>query len=386
MMTETLPAVVGFEILAVEDSPTQAQELKYILELHGYRVTLARNGVQALSYLNGYKPALVISDINMPEMNGYEFCQKLKTAEATRLIPVILLTSLADIDDVIEGLVCGAHSFITKPYSKNYLLRHIEETLLDTNFDSAGRDTVEVKVNLGGKPRTITTDCQQMLSLLFSVYKAAIHRNKELLDSQEALSLFNEHLELLVEERTAALSSEIVERERLQTVLQALSLNDELTGLNNRRGFMTLAEQHLKLAVRARQDFTLMYMDLDNFKHINDTFGHAQGDQALRTVARVLEQTFRDSDILARFGGDEFTVLCTECDLASGQAAVLRLKAGLKQEVAEAAGLYNLSSSVGLAHFNANSPTSIKELLALADAEMYNNKLRAHKSRERSTG
>jgi two-component system cell cycle response regulator len=367
------------EILIAEDSPTQAEKLRYILERQRYRVTLARDGKQALASLNVYKPALVISDIVMPEMNGYELCQRIKAGERTRDIPVILLTTLSDMEDVFEGLACGADSFITKPYSEDYLLAHIEKFLANRLLHRSESARVGVEIHLAGKSRVITADPQQMLNLLLSTYEAAVHRNTDLIEAQDELSSFNERLEDLVEERTAALLAEIAEREHLQMELHALSLQDELTGLHNRRGFMTLAEQHWRLALRTRQEFTLLYMDMDDLKRINDTFGHAQGDQALRDVARILEQTFRDSDILARMGGDEFTVLFTDCDLASARAAINRLYENLLQINANASRLYNLSLSVGMAHFNASNQASINDLLEQADAEMYVHKQQRRK-------
>lgn len=381
MSDRTNPAHDTVEILVAEDSPAQAEELRYVLEKKGYRVTLARDGRQALACLNGYQPAVVISDIVMPEMNGYELCQRLKAAERTRDIPVILLTALSDTEDLLKGLACGADSFITKPYSDDYLLAHVERTLANTSSRPRERAGIELEIPLAGKTRAITADPQRMVSLLLSTYEAAIHRNAELVQTQSELSSLNEHLEDLVDERTAALSAEIVERERLQSELRTLSLCDELIGLHNRRGFMTLAGQHWRLALRARQEYALLYIDLDNLKHINDTFGHAQGDQALQAVARALEQTFRESDILARIGGDEFTVLFTDCDLASARAAIARLKENMNRNHGNASQLYTLALSVGLAHFNPDNQAGIKELLAQADADMY-----AHKQQSREGG
>jgi len=114
------------DILIVEDSPTQAAQIKYLLESYHYKTEVARDGQQALIWLAEHKPSLVISDIVMPEMNGFELCEKIKSDERTEDIPVILLTSLSDSDEVIEGLSCGANSFITKPYNKEYLISSIK--------------------------------------------------------------------------------------------------------------------------------------------------------------------------------------------------------------------------------------------------------------------
>src|SRR6185369_9600301 len=119
----------GELILIVEDSPTQAEQLRYMLEKHSYRVTVARNGNEALAMMSKVNPGLIISDIVMPEMNGYELCRRVKALDDRRDIPVILLTSLADPHDVIKGLACGADNFITKPYDEDYLVSRIMDVL-----------------------------------------------------------------------------------------------------------------------------------------------------------------------------------------------------------------------------------------------------------------
>ncbi len=359
------------EILAVEDSPTQAEELKHILEQQGYGVTIVRDGQAALTYLSEYRPDLVISDINMPTLNGYQLCQRLKLHADTWLIPVMLLTVLSTIEDVFEGLACGADSFITKPYSKAYLLGQVHQMLTDPSLRPGGRPEVEITFALAGQARVITADPQRMVSLLASICAAATHRNTELVETQDTLRLLNANLEELVEARTAVLSTEIIGRERLQAELQALSLRDELTGLYNRRGFMTLAEQHWRLALRLQQSFAVLYVDVDNFKQINDTFGHAQGDLALPAIARVLEDTFRDSDILARFGGDEFVALLTNCSAVAARAALVRLQTRLDRSNANGTERYQIALSVGLALFEPDRPVGLAALLDEADAQMY---------------
>ena len=207
------------EILAVDDSQTQAEQLKYILEQQGYPVTLTTNGEQALALLNEHQPALVISDIIMPEMDGYELCRRIKGDERLRDIPVILLTSLSNAEDVLEALACGADSFVTKPYNKDYLLAHIQQILANWKLRNSDRVRVGVEILLKGKRRFISADQQQMLGLLLSTYEAAVQRNTELAQTQDELSALNEHLEDLVNQRTAALSAEIAERQRAEEAL-----------------------------------------------------------------------------------------------------------------------------------------------------------------------
>ncbi len=217
------------EVLAVEDSPTQAERLRYLLEQHHYRVTGASSGKQALAFLGERKPALVVSDIVMPEMNGYELCQRIKSDERTQDVPVILLTSLSGSEDVLEGLACGADRFITKPFSEDYLLSQVEQVLGSKRLRKGVR--VRVEVTVAEKQRFISADQQQMLSLLISSYEAAVHRNIELVQAQDELSSLNEHLEELVEERTAALSAEIAERKQAE---EALTVRSEELVRSNR--------------------------------------------------------------------------------------------------------------------------------------------------------
>jgi len=161
----------------------------------------------------------------------------------------------------------------------------------------------------------------------------------------------------------------------LQTELGNLALMDELTGLYNRRGFLALAERQLKLARRAGRSVLLFFIDVDGMKEINDVFGHAEGDAALKCTAEALETTFRDSDVIARFGGDEFAALAIE---ASGQNEATirdRLTEYLKSASRKDSSC-EFSVSLGTARFDPWNPTSIRELIAEADRAMYEQKRR----------
>lgn len=118
-------------ILIAEDSRTQAEQLSFLLEQHGYRVAIAANGKQALLSAQAQIPSLIISDIMMPEMDGYELCKAIKSDENLKDIPVILVTTLSDAQDVIRGLECGADNFIRKPYDERYLMSRIDYLLMN---------------------------------------------------------------------------------------------------------------------------------------------------------------------------------------------------------------------------------------------------------------
>jgi len=161
----------------------------------------------------------------------------------------------------------------------------------------------------------------------------------------------------------------------LQAELGSLALTDELTGLYNRRGFMAVAERQLKLERRSGRGMLLFVLDVDRLKHINDSFGHSEGDRALKRTADVLEETFRDSDVVARLGGDEFAVLAIEASGHSEATIKTRLFECLKSISAEQS-IYEISLSLGVARFDPSNRTSIGELMVKADQAMYEQKRR----------
>lgn len=165
-----------------------------------------------------------------------------------------------------------------------------------------------------------------------------------------------------------------MERHRLVTALRSLSVIDDLTGLYNRRGFMDLGEQHLKLARRSGRGLTLVYCDVDRFKEINDTLGHPQGDRALRKVTELLRSSFRRSDIVGRLGGDEFAVLALEVSGEDEGMLVSRIRRKLEAFNSLEAEPFALSLSLGMARFDRDTGGSLNDLLARADEAMYGEK------------
>src|SRR5216684_659667 len=172
----------------------------------------------------------------------------------------------------------------------------------------------------------------------------------------------------------SALKQTLLDRE-----LRYLALTDDLTCLYNRRGFFAAAAQQLKLASRNAQNLLLLFCDLDNLKKINDSYGHLEGDLALIRTADALEHAFRDSDILARIGGDEFVVLASEATSQTQEVLLRRLEESLKQFNAGES-RYELSLSVGVAPFDPKRPISLGELMAQADEAMYVQKRSHQKS------
>jgi signal transduction histidine kinase/FixJ family two-component response regulator len=193
------------EILIVEDSPTQAMELEYILGQSAYIVYIARDGEEALALINQHKPVIVISDIVMPGMDGFELCKHIKENELLKNIYVILLTTLSEPKDVIKSLQCGADKFLTKPYDEELLLSTVEHLLYDSSLPDSEKAEKVIEVLYDGQKYSIHSSRMQIISLLISTYEAAVIKNIQLIRTQDELKMLNKNLEERVKERTADL-------------------------------------------------------------------------------------------------------------------------------------------------------------------------------------
>ncbi|MDY0191751.1 MAG: ATP-binding protein [Desulfuromonas sp.] len=181
-------------IIIVEDSPTQAEQLQYLLTKNDYKVKVASNGIEALAHLEECRPLAVISDIVMPEMDGYELCRQIKSNPDLQGIPVILLTSLSEPDDVIIGLESGADYFIIKPYKEKYLLSRLHYIIANRHLGSGDCAQMGLEIFFRERKYFINSDRLQILNLLLSTYETAIQKNQELQVATEELQLLNEQL------------------------------------------------------------------------------------------------------------------------------------------------------------------------------------------------
>lgn len=188
------------KILVVEDSRTQAELLKNILEKHGYVPSLAENGKHALEMIGAVQPEVIISDILMPVMNGYEFCRAIKKDTRYRHIPVILLTMLSDTQDVIQAMESGADNFIIKPCQEEYILSRLTTILkpgTPSRSDAVREEPVDIE--LSGKTYTISHDRRQIIELLLSSFEAAVQQRQEVLKAQGRLADANEEANLYLD-------------------------------------------------------------------------------------------------------------------------------------------------------------------------------------------
>jgi len=160
----------------------------------------------------------------------------------------------------------------------------------------------------------------------------------------------------------------------LQERLREMSNSDELTGLYNRRGFYAIAQQQLKVANRAKGEVALLFADMDKFKSINDQWGHQKGDEALVSMAVILKQTFRESDLIARISGDEFALLLIDTPEKNMSIVFNRLQKNIDAFNIHSGGMFNLSLSIGMSVYYHDRPCSVDELLRQADRRMYEQK------------
>ncbi|MBF7072978.1 EAL domain-containing protein [Glaciecola sp. MH2013] len=262
----------NYSILAVDDDPTNINVIVSHLKPLNAKMLVATSGAAALEIISSAPPDLIVLDINMPNMSGLEVCRQIKANPANKHIPILFLTGSEK--DISEAFAVGGVDYIIKPVRSEELIARVNTHLtLSTLVDSLDKANV----------------------MLESV---------------------NESLEIKVAERTKDLVAanvnlrrEIDERRRLQDKLTYLSNHDFVTRMYNRNSMEIEVRQVMEAAESNDANYYFLFIDLDQFKVVNDTCGHIAGDELLRQVADLLRNLFSNDDIIGRMGGDEFAVL-----------------------------------------------------------------------------
>jgi diguanylate cyclase (GGDEF)-like protein len=293
-------------ILVVDDIQLNRKLLKTYLEGAGYEVIQAEDGLQALKRIEEDGPDLILLDIMMPKMNGYQVCRRIKAEERTNFLPVIMVTALNELEDKIKGMDAGADDFICKPFNKLELLARVKSLL----------------------------------------------RIKQLHDA----------LELKIEELEAA-----------KDQLRQLAVTDGLTELYNYRYFKEQLHQEISRAQRHKLHVSIAMIDIDYFKHYNDTHGHPAGDVVLKKIARLLHDNIRRIDVAARYGGEEFALILVETDKQAAGFVANKIRNLIEQHrfsFEETQPNGKLTISMGVATFPHDGQTP-EELVAQADQRLY---------------
>ena len=410
------------EILVVDDRQDNLDDMQELLEAIEQPVRCVDSGAKALDYLAQGEVALVLLDVQMPRMDGFEVARRMRNDPHTRLIPIIFISGMAQTDEILnQGYGAGAMDFIAKPVQpamllhkvralleheryRRELLRMAQQLERERAFNASILDnTAEGILVVGeeGRIRFANPAITRMLGCQENELTGS-----DLLDwidvggavQWQASSFYQhwqrrEHLRLhdanlrtregrlvpvalscspLPDEGRGmvllALDMSVVRD--LHRQLESLVITDALTGLLNRRGFLQELQAAISRHQRTGQKAALLYLDLDGFKRINDNLGHERGDQVLRQVSGQLKSCLRPYDRLARIGGDEFTVILDSL-VSPDEAASVAQK--LVQQVAEQAGAGDLSGlgvSIGIACLPADGST-VEDLLRAADTAMY---------------
>lgn len=371
-------------VVVVDDSRTQAAMLRQLLQQNGYEVFTAFDGEQALRAVDEHQPDVVIADIVMPVMDGYEMCQTLKADPILAQTPVILLTALQDPTDIVRGLQAGADYYLTKPYQSDYVLSTLEGVLSRPETSARTEDALEVEVQ--GQRYYVRSSRQQMLNLLLSTYGSAVQQNQVLTHTQHELRTVNEKL-IGQRQQIEAQQRELRE---INERLKKQATRDSLTGLRNRRAMLERFHEELDRARRRQEPLSLALLDVDAFKQFNDTFGHQAGDVVLREVADLIESHARVTDLAARYGGEEFVLLLPATDASTALSATERVREAIasapwcERPVTISAGIATLTpealrtpetpDDAPPKPADPREPNELTVLLARADAALYTSK------------
>ncbi|MDJ1179274.1 diguanylate cyclase [Roseofilum sp. BLCC_M91] len=329
MTTESEP--MGGDILIVDDLPDNLRLLSQMLTQQGYKVRKAINGEMAIASCTAQLPDLILLDINMPGMNGYQVCDRLKASPMTAEIPIIFLSALDEANHKLQAFKSGGLDYITKPFQVEEVLARVEHQ--------------------------ITLCCQQ----------------KKL------------------KEELQKLKQEVNQQQQTQQNLERLVTLDELTQLSNRRHFNDYLKQEWKrlfsLPSYTRgysQALSLILADVDYFKLYNDTYGHVKGDRCLQRVAQTMKRVVTHSGALvARYGGEEFAVILPNAssDYALQVAELIRVEVeALNIPHRQSQVSSYVTVSLGVACRFPNSDLSPEDLIASADRSLYHAKQQGRNS------
>lgn len=298
-------------IIAVDDEPTSLLLLERHLVKAGHEVITARDGREALALALEYNPHIVVSDWMMPDMDGLELCRALRRFRSGRGMYFLLLTAQGEDDRIVEGFEAGIDDYIVKPF----------------------------------KPRILS---------------ARVRAGLRVVKLQEQ-----------VERDKKAQNEQVAKLAVMARKLRAAALTDPLTNLPNRRYAMQRLEEDWALWNRESQPMSVVMMDIDFFKRVNDEFGHDAGDEVLRQTAEVMRNACRKGDICARIGGEEFLVICTKTPLAGAVQCAERLRAAVEAHVVKFESFDgNITLSIGVSEAAAGM-SSLDELLKAADEATY---------------
>lgn len=303
------------EILLVDDTPANLDVLLEHLDNHQFNISVALNGQEAIDLAQENVPDVIMLDVMMPGIDGFETCKRLKDNELTQNIPIIFMTALSDNENVIKGFEVGGVDYVIKPLQYQEVLARLNTHL---------------------------TIRQQQLTLEQAI--------RELSEKNEIITAQSGKLELIA--RT-----------------------DPLTGLGNRRDFLERLEQERAASIRSGKMFSVVIADIDRFKEFNDKFGHKCGDSVLVNVAKTLQSLLRKQDNIARWGGEEFVLLLRETTAEQAYILIERLRTEVENtNTFCGSDCTPLKATVTFGICEYQDTLSLNDCLSLADKALYQGK------------
>ncbi len=438
------------QILVVDDVLANIKLLEAKLASEYYDVIIAKDGFEAIQQAKTNKPDLILLDVMMPGMDGFEACRKIKEDVNLAHIPVVMVTALSEKSDRLKGLEAGADDFLTKPINDMALFARVrslirikvlldELRLRDKTGIQMGIKPVEANTNVDGARIMLLDDDdvqgKQIVSKLSEIYQVEWVKDPEELlpkaiagsfdavlistlltdidglrlasqlksheetrnvpllvfvdeDDQQimfkALEMgINDYLTVPIDknEMTARLRTQI-RRKKYQEALKSqyqqsisMAVTDGLTGLYNRHYLNIHLDNMVKQALQNNKNLALMIMDMDHFKSVNDTYGHDAGDLVLKQLAEAIVPAARSTDLVARFGGEEFIILMPETDPQSALGAASRMREIVESTAFKLADgqTINRTVSIGIASLHPDGD-SAEALLKRADEALYSAK------------
>ncbi|BBB27610.1 putative bifunctional diguanylate cyclase/phosphodiesterase [Amphritea japonica] len=419
---------VTCRVLVVDDDLTARLLATQSLQQEGFEVLLADNGVSALRIFQEAQPDIVLMDVEMPELNGFDVCRQLRSLPCGKLVPILMATGQDDVDSVREAYAAGATDFVTKPFNWKILGHRLSYMIRASNMTEQLRQLQVSEARLGNAQRIARLGnwewhvssgevywsdqfyhllgvqrgratpgfrsflrcvpanerCQirhwlkEQLNCHYSGFMAGINHSisipgRDLMNMQHQIEVFcdDKGKPTLI----AGTMLDVSELKQAQDQILKLARFDSLTGLANRSVFSERVKLAIDMADRKGFLGAVLFLDLDNFKRINDTFGHGMGDLLLQEVARRISQSVSSNDkncpLVARFGGDEFTVLLPEIDqISDAEVVARRILESIGLVIDLAGHEVVVTPSIGIAIFPHHGE-DVDSLMKNVDAAMY---------------
>jgi len=387
------------KILIVDDDPNLKKTLADILRVKGYEPTVAADGAEAVAGAEHEKFSLALIDLNLPDMPGLDVMARIK--EISPLTEVIILTGNASLDSAIEATGQGAFSYLLKPYQMDDLLLNIRHGVERQQAQEEIRRLAsfprltpipEIEVNSSGEVTYANPAAEKLFpDLNMSSFNSrpwshpflnGLPEFDELKQGEKQTDMISEvkigtgagqatyelhthYIEELDLIRVYAL--DITDRKMAEEEIHLLATTDSLTGIANRREFTAMLEREVERVKRYDTPLSLAMFDLDNFKRVNDTFGHDVGDSVLLAVTGLVKKSIRGADVVARWGGEEFMVLMPESDMQAAEKASEKLRLAIAGHPFDTVG--KVTASFGVAAFEPQD--DLNSLLKRADDALY---------------